>query len=112
MTDSSFFGPRSRTVRVRDYTPLDHFGRPEFNVTRAAEMTAGSMPPGALAALVLVGFVFAAGLFGGMLLFGHRAQDPPLVITCPAPGVQVAALPVECNRLSSTSGPAARVVAR
>lgn len=75
---------------------VDTWKSPAFTPGFAAARTS-SMPPQAIAALWLLGFVFAAGLFGGMLLFGHRGQDAPIVITCPAPGVQVAALPAECG---------------
>ena len=94
---STFFGSQGRTVRVRGYSPLDHFSGPEFNANRLSEEAAYSMPPQMFAVLVLAAFIFAAGLFGGMLLFGPRAQEAPIVITCPAPGVQVAARPAECG---------------
>ena len=56
-----------------------------------------SMPPQYVAALWLLLFVFAAGLYAGCLLFGRREEPAPTVVVCPAPGVQVAVLPAECG---------------
>ncbi|MEU6584115.1 hypothetical protein [Nocardia sp. NPDC046763] len=55
--------------------------------------------PMALAVLMLLGFVFAAGLYLGVLLFGTREALPSTVVTCPAPGMQqVAVWPKGCPR--------------
>ncbi|APA97071.1 hypothetical protein [Nocardia seriolae] len=59
--------------------------------------------PMTLAVLVLVGFVFAAGMYLGVLLFGTREALPSTVVTCPAPGTQdVAMWPKECPREAVT----------
>ncbi|MEV6098656.1 hypothetical protein [Nocardia sp. NPDC051981] len=61
------------------------------------------MSPLALAVLVLLGFVFAAGLYLGVLLFGTRESLPTTVVTCPAPGTQqVAVWPKGCPREAVT----------
>ncbi|MEV6070053.1 hypothetical protein AB0L82_26205 [Nocardia sp. NPDC052001] len=47
--------------------------------------------------LFLLIMAFAGGVFGGCLLFSQREEQSSTVVVCPAPGVQVAALPVECG---------------
>ncbi|WP_282775907.1 hypothetical protein [Nocardia sp. CC201C] len=57
------------------------------------------VPSPVMAALVLIGFVFVAGLFLGVLLFGSREGLPKTVVVCPAPGTEnVAVWPRECPR--------------
>lgn len=63
-----------------------------------------SLPPKAL--LVLVGFALVSGMYGGVLLFGHRPARPTTVVFCPAPTEQVALRPAECGP------PAPRTVTR
>ncbi|MFI1920534.1 hypothetical protein [Nocardia sp. NPDC020380] len=59
--------------------------------------------PMAFAVLVGLGFVFAAGVYLGVLLFGTREALPSTVVTCPAPGTQnVAIWPKECPREAVT----------
>ncbi|WP_433593964.1 hypothetical protein [Nocardia sp. CA-145437] len=59
--------------------------------------------PLALAVLILLGLVFATGLYAGVLLFGAREGLPTTVVTCPAPGTaQVAVWPRECPREAVT----------
>lgn len=41
--------------------------------------------------------IFAAGVAAGCWLSGPRDQGAPTVVVCPAPGVEVAALPAECG---------------
>lgn len=62
--------------------------------------TTTSVPSPVMAALVLVGFVFVAGLFVGVLLFGSREGLPKTTVVCPAPGTEhsVALWPKECPR--------------
>ncbi|WP_227984544.1 hypothetical protein [Nocardia spumae] len=58
------------------------------------------LPVGTRSRLYVYGIlaVFAAGLAAGCWLFGPRESDgATTVIVCPAPGVQVAALPAECG---------------
>ncbi|WP_458690470.1 hypothetical protein [Nocardia tengchongensis] len=57
-----------------------------------------TMHPAALAVVMLLAFVFAAGLFLGVLLFGRHEALPTTVVTCPAPGAQVALWPSDCLR--------------
>ncbi|GAB3207892.1 hypothetical protein [Nocardia tengchongensis] len=71
---------------MNDYLMTGYRGRP-------------TVSPLGFAILVLLGFVFAAGLYLGVLLFGSREGLPSTVVTCPAPGTaQVAAWPRECPR--------------
>lgn len=92
----SFFNSHERP----SYSPLQHFSRPEYGVGRQSRPGAvQSMPPGVLAALVLMAFMFAAGFYGAVLLFADQPEQPPTVVVCPAPGTpNVAIWPAECPR--------------
>ncbi|WP_280266702.1 hypothetical protein [Nocardia wallacei] len=69
-----------------------------FGATGRAARAGQSMPPELRAGLVLLLFVFAAGMYVSVLLFGDRPDGPRPVIVCPAPGSPpVAALPAECG---------------
>ncbi|AYF78013.1 hypothetical protein D7D52_34065 [Nocardia yunnanensis] len=71
----------------------------DYVLMETADRRAVAMPPGALAVLLLLAFVFAAGLYLGVLLFGTRESLPTTVVTCPAPGTaQVAVWPQGCPR--------------
>ncbi|MFD7841367.1 hypothetical protein ACFV4K_00305 [Nocardia sp. NPDC059764] len=70
----------------------------EYLLLESRDRRAVSMPPGVLALLILVAFVFAAGLYLGVLLFGRHASLPVTVVACPAPGTQVAVWPSDCPR--------------
>ncbi|UGT45164.1 hypothetical protein LTV02_17995 [Nocardia yamanashiensis] len=71
----------------------------EYLLTGRNDRVAVPMSSPAVAALVLAAFVFAAGLYFGVLLFGTREALPSTVVVCPAPGTgQVAAWPKECPR--------------
>lgn len=75
----------------------------EYLLTGRNDRVAVPMSSPAIGALVLAAFVFAAGLYLGVLLFGTRAKLPSTVVVCPAPGTaQVAAWPKECPREAVT----------
>ncbi|WP_280316372.1 hypothetical protein [Nocardia wallacei] len=76
---------------------FDAWHSPEFTAGRRARTTV-AMSPTHRAALLLLALSFAAGLYGGALLFGDRSDPPPTVVFCPGPGSPpVAALPAECG---------------
>ncbi|WP_405492943.1 hypothetical protein [Nocardia sp. NBC_00511] len=75
---------------MNDYLMFDSIDRDRAGVP---------ISPMALAVLILLGLVFAAGVYLGVLLFGTREALPSTVVTCPAPGTsQVAVWPKECPR--------------
>ncbi|MGW4247976.1 hypothetical protein [Nocardia sp. NPDC004722] len=76
---------------------IDSWYSPEKSVRHGLRQSY-PMPPGLQAVLLLLLFAFAAGLYGGCLLFDRRAEQAPAVVVCPAPGVQVAVLPAECGQ--------------
>lgn len=70
----------------------------EYMLFDPQDRRAVSIPPGVLAVLILVAFVFAAGLYSGVLLFGRHSALPVTVVACPVPGTQVAVWPSDCPR--------------
>ncbi|MEU6587010.1 hypothetical protein [Nocardia sp. NPDC046763] len=68
----------------------------DYILMESSDRRAVSMPPGVLAVLILLAFVFAAGLYLGVLLFGRHSALPVTVVACPAPGTQVAVWPSDC----------------
>ncbi|QIS19562.1 hypothetical protein [Nocardia terpenica] len=75
---------------------LDAWGGSEF--TGVGVVARGGLSASQLGALVLLAFVFAAGVYGGMLLFGRHDEATTTVVVCPGPGsAPVAVLPAECG---------------
>ncbi|MFJ9365318.1 hypothetical protein ACIRRA_12985 [Nocardia sp. NPDC101769] len=70
----------------------------DYYMVGGRNRVAAPMSPAGLAVVVLLGFVFAAGLYLGLLLFGTRESLPTTVVTCPAPGTQQAVWPQGCPR--------------
>lgn len=80
------------------YTAGDALRGHAFDAPGLMGRTARTMPPQYSGALFLLAFVFAAGLYLGVLLFGNRTYPTPEVVVCPGPGAaQVAVLPAECG---------------
>ncbi|WP_330179632.1 hypothetical protein OHB26_24695 [Nocardia sp. NBC_01503] len=71
----------------------------EYFVSDARGRTAVPMSSPMFAALILLAFVFAVGVYLGVLLFGSRSALPSTVVVCPAPGTaNVALWPSDCPR--------------
>lgn len=70
---------------------------PPVPKSKGVVRASNSIPPQVRVALLVLMFAFAAGLFGGFLLFGRHADQTTTVVVCPPPGVQVAARPAECG---------------
>ncbi|PPJ27223.1 hypothetical protein C5F51_18450 [Nocardia nova] len=85
----------SYPVHAPVYAPL-----PVRMPVHAYRPARSGLPVGIPVRLYLYGVlaIFAAGLAVGCWLFGTREPEgASTVIVCPAPGVQVAALPAECG---------------
>lgn len=70
----------------------------EFDASGLMHRSSRAIPSQYSGLLFVLAFVFAAGLYVGVLLFGNRTYPTPEVVVCPGPGAApVAVLPAECG---------------